>query len=232
MVVHFQNFSTPKAVVSAAAEARHALPKVQTGPLYRNVFKRGLDTLLVLMALPVTLPVVLVMALLVARDGASPFFLQKRVTKNGRIFHMVKIRTMVPDAEAYLASYLAKNPAARREWDETQKLKDDPRITRVGRLLRKTSLAELPQLWNVLKGDMSLVGPRPMMVDQQDLYPGRAYYALRPGITGSWQVSDRNNGTFAGRAKFDAEYYANLSLATDLSILLRTVSVVVRGTGY
>jgi lipopolysaccharide/colanic/teichoic acid biosynthesis glycosyltransferase len=232
MVVHFQNFTAPEAVVSTSAEARHALPKVQTGHLYRSLFKRVLDVLLVLAALPVTLPVVLVMALLVARDGASPFFLQKRVTKNGRIFHMVKIRTMVPDAEGYLASYLAKNPAARREWDETQKLKDDPRITRVGRLLRKTSLDELPQLWNVLKGDMSLVGPRPMMVDQQDLYPGRAYYALRPGITGSWQVSDRNNGTFAGRAKFDAEYYANLSLATDLSILLRTVSVVVRGTGY
>ncbi len=232
MVVHFQNFRSPEAVVTTAAEALSALPKVQTGPLYRNVFKRVLDTLLVLVALPVTLPVVLVMALLVARDGASPFFLQKRVTRNGRIFHMVKIRTMVPDAETYLASYLAKTPAARREWDETQKLKDDPRITRVGRLLRKTSLDELPQLWNVLKGDMSLVGPRPMMVDQQDLYPGRAYYALRPGITGPWQVSDRNHGTFAGRAKFDAEYYANLSLATDLSILLRTVSVVVRGTGY
>lgn len=232
MVVHFQNFRSPEAVVTTAAEALSALPKVQTGPLYRNVFKRILDTLLVLIALPVTLPVVLVMALLVARDGASPFFLQKRVTKNGRIFHMVKIRTMVPDAEAHLAAYLAKNPAARREWDETQKLKDDPRITRVGRLLRKTSLDELPQLWNVLKGDMSLVGPRPMMVDQQDLYPGRAYYALRPGITGPWQVSDRNHGTFAGRAKFDAEYYANLSLATDLSILVRTVSVVVRGTGY
>ena len=232
MVVHFQNFGTPEAVVSTPAEARHSLPKVQTGPLYRSVFKRVLDTLLVLAALPITLPVVLVMALLVARDGASPFFLQKRVTKNGRVFHMVKIRTMVPDAEAHLAAHLARCPAARREWDETQKLKDDPRITPVGRLLRKTSLDELPQLWNVLKGDMALVGPRPMMVDQQDLYPGRAYYALRPGITGSWQVSDRNNGTFAGRAKFDADYYANLSLATDLSILLRTVSVVVRGTGY
>jgi lipopolysaccharide/colanic/teichoic acid biosynthesis glycosyltransferase len=216
MVVHFQNFGTPEVVVSTPAEARHSLPKVQTGPLYRSVFKRVLDTLLVLAALPITLPVVLVMALLVACDGASPFFLQKRVTKNGRVFHMVKIRTMVPDAEAHLAAHLARCPAARREWDETQKLKDDPRITPVGRLLRKTSL----------------VGPRPMMVDQQDLYPGRAYYALRPGITGSWQVSDRNNGTFAGRAKFDADYYANLSLATDLSILLRTVSVVVRGTGY
>lgn len=234
MVVHFQNFRGPEAVspILSAADALPALPRIQAGRLYRAIFKRAFDTLLILISLPVTLPAVLIMALLVARDGASPFFLQKRVTKNGRIFHMVKIRTMVPEAEAHLATYLAKNPAARREWDETQKLKDDPRITRVGRILRKTSLDELPQLWNVLRGDMSLVGPRPMMVDQQELYPGRAYYALRPGITGSWQVSDRNNGTFAGRAKFDAEYYANLSLATDLSILLRTVTVVVRGTGY
>lgn len=232
MVVHFQNFRTPEAVVTTAAEVLPSLPAIQTGHLYRSFFKRSLDILLVLIAAPVTVPVVLLMALLAARDGASPFFFQKRVTKNGRVFNMVKIRTMMPDAETHLATHLAKNPAARREWDETQKLKEDPRITGIGRILRKTSLDELPQLWNVLKGDMSLVGPRPMMVDQQDLYPGRAYYAMRPGITGSWQVSDRNNGTFAGRAKFDADYYANLSLATDLSILVRTVSVVVRGTGY
>lgn len=233
MVLHVQDFRAPEAVVATAGEARAAaLPRVQAGRLYRNGVKRALDILLVLLSLPVTLPPVLIMALLAARDGASPFFLQKRVTKNGRAFNMVKIRTMVPDAEDRLAAHLAKDPAARREWDETQKLKDDPRITRIGRLLRKTSLDELPQLWNVLKGDMSLVGPRPMMVDQQELYPGRAYYALRPGITGSWQVSDRNQGTFAGRAKFDADYYANLSFATDLSILLRTVAVVVRGTGY
>lgn len=115
MVVHFQNFSTPEAVVTTAPEARHSLPKVRTGSLYRSVLKRALDSLLVLAALPITLPVVLVMALLVARDGASPFFLQKRVTKNGRIFHMVKIRTMVPDAEAHLAAHLARCPAARRE---------------------------------------------------------------------------------------------------------------------
>jgi len=236
MAAHFQNFSSSEAVGSTAKLSQHdllhGLPLIQDGHLYRAVFKRALDITLVLLSAPVTLTAVLFMALIVAFDGASPFFLQKRVTKNGRIFHMVKIRTMVPKAEKRLAAYLAANPAAKREWDETQKLKDDPRITAIGRLLRKTSLDELPQLWNVLIGDMSLVGPRPMMVDQQELYPGRAYYALRPGITGPWQVSDRNNGTFAGRAKFDAEYYQNLSFATDLSLLLRTVAVVVRGTGY
>ena len=139
---------------------------------------------------------------------------------------------MVVDADARLAAHLAADPALRAEWDETQKLKRDPRITAVGRLLRKTSLDELPQLWNVLKGDMSLVGPRPMMPEQRALYPGRAYYQMRPGLTGPWQVSDRNAVSFAGRAEFDADYARRMSLATDLCILFLTVWVVLRGTGY
>ena len=196
------------------------------------MFKRALDVFLVILSLPVVLPVVLFMALLVARDGASPFYTQERIGRGGRIFRILKIRTMVPDADATFAAYLERNPEARQEWDSTQKLKCDPRITRIGGLLRKTSLDELPQLWNVLKGDMSIVGPRPMMVSQKTLYPGTAYYALRPGITGSWQVSDRNEGSFAGRAVYDTKYDADLSMATDLSILLRTVSVVMRRTGY
>lgn len=196
------------------------------------MFKRTLDVFLVILSLPVVLPVVLVMLILVARDGASPFYTQERIGRGGRIFRILKIRTMVPDADATFAAYLEKNPEARQEWDSTQKLKCDPRITRVGGLLRKTSLDELPQLWNVLTGDMSIVGPRPMMVSQKSMYPGTAYYALRPGITGSWQVSDRNEGSFAGRAVYDTKYDADLSMATDLSILLRTVSVVMRRTGY
>lgn len=199
---------------------------------YAAGIKRLMDLSLVILSLPLVLPLVALMAVLVACDGASPFFFQDRVGRNGRVFRLVKIRTMVPQAEARLEAHLAADPAARREWDRTQKLKSDPRITPVGRLLRKTSMDELPQLWNVLCGQMSIVGPRPMMVDQQALYPGRAYYALRPGITGAWQVSDRNEGSFAGRARYDAEYLSDLSFATDLSILIRTVSVVVRGTGY
>jgi len=131
-----------------------------------------------------------------------------------------------------LEYHLRKDPEARREWDEAQKLKRDPRITRIGRFLRKSSLDELPQLWNVLKGDMSLVGPRPMMVDQEALYPGRAYFELRPGITGPWQVSDRNESSFADRARFDNQYLDSLSLSVDLTILFRTVAVVLRCTGY
>jgi lipopolysaccharide/colanic/teichoic acid biosynthesis glycosyltransferase len=138
---------------------------------------------------------------------------------------------MVPNAEERLQEFLAKNEAARREWDAYQKLAHDPRITEFGQFLRKSSLDELPQLWNVLVGDMSLVGPRPMMLDQQDLYPGTAYYALRPGLTGTWQISDRNQSTFAQRAEFDADYERNLSFVKDLKILLSTVGVVLRATG-
>lgn len=118
------------------------------------------------------------------------------------------------------------------EWESTQKLKHDPRITRFGRFLRKSSLDELPQLWNVLKGDMSLVGPRPMLPEQRGLYPGLAYYELRPGLTGTWQVSERNESTFSKRAEFDRGYFESLSFLGDLNVLARTVSVVLRGTGY
>lgn len=139
---------------------------------------------------------------------------------------------MIVNADAQLETYLASDPTARAEWDSTQKLKVDPRITRFGRILRKSSLDELPQLWNVLKGDMSLVGPRPMMPCQRDLYPGSAYYRLRPGITGPWQVSRRNESTFADRARFDTDYDRTLSLGTDIGLLISTVRVVVRATGY
>ncbi len=139
---------------------------------------------------------------------------------------------MVPDAEMRLQACLAEDPKARAEWDATQKLKDDPRVTRMGRFLRKSSLDELPQLWNVLRGDMSLVGPRPMMLSQRAMYPGTAYYALRPGITGFWQVSERNDCEFAQRARFDADYQSRVSFLVDLTILMRTVRVVLRATGY
>lgn len=201
--------------------------------IYRNFVKRALDVALVLLSLPVTLPVILGLALVVIlQDGHLPFYTQARVGQGGRIFRFWKLRSMVWNAEGRLADHLARDPAARAEWDHCQKLKADPRITRFGKFLRKSSLDELPQLWNVLKGDMSLVGPRPMMPDQEVLYPGRAYYALRPGITGSWQISDRNETSFAARADFDASYDEALSLRHDLHILFATVGVVLRGTGY
>lgn len=200
-------------------------------PLYRRTMKRFLDVSFVLMALPIVLPVILVLAAVLKVSGNSPFFTQERVGQGGRTFRLWKLRTMVPNAEERLQEYLQRDESARREWDAYQKLSHDPRITEFGQFLRKSSLDELPQLWNVFIGDMSLVGPRPMMVDQQELYPGTAYYALRPGLTGTWQISDRNQSTFAQRAEFDADYERNLTFFMDLKILLSTVGVVLRATG-
>lgn len=200
--------------------------------MYRNRGKIFLDILLVLIMLPAVLPVVAVLAVLISLDGSAPFYRQQRIGRNGRVFKMLKLRTMVPNAEKRLEAHLARDPAARREWTSKQKLCHDPRITRLGGILRRSSLDELPQLWNVLKGDMSLIGPRPMMVDQKGLYPGRAYYRLRPGITGLWQVFGRNGTSFAERARFDDAYDAQISLKTDMRVLVRTVWVVLRCTGY
>jgi lipopolysaccharide/colanic/teichoic acid biosynthesis glycosyltransferase len=207
-------------------------PGLRRRAIYRHGAKRCLDLILVGVTLPISLPIILGMMLIVALGGNSPLYRQKRLGRGGRVFHMLKIRTMVHGADDLLEKYLEGNPEARHEWNETQKLKHDPRITKIGLFLRKSSLDELPQLWNVLMGDMSLVGPRPMMVCQKALYPCDCYFKLRPGITGLWQISERNETSFAERAEFDKKYLANLSLSQDISILLRTVAVVLRGTGY
>ncbi|MEL6620131.1 MAG: sugar transferase [Pseudomonadota bacterium] len=200
--------------------------------LYRAFGKRAFDIAFVLAVAPLGLTLVFMGALLSAVGGGHwPFYHQLRVGRGGKVFRMLKIRTMVANADAHLETYLAENPEARREWDEKQKLENDPRITRFGNILRKSSLDEMPQLWNVLKGEMSIVGPRPMMVDQQELYPGTDYYMLRPGVTGPWQISDRSQGSFAGRARFDAAYNKTLSLKNDLHILAGTAGVVLRCTG-
>lgn len=208
-----------------------AVPRSRSN-LYRSGLKRALDVVLVLLTLPAVVLLVLLLALAVMLDGGQPFYSQMRLGRGGRPFRLWKLRSMVPDADARLQAHLDQTPAARAEWDATQKLRDDPRITRVGRILRRTSLDELPQLWNVLRGDMSLVGPRPMMPSQRSLYPGRAYFALRPGLTGLWQVSKRNEASFAERASFDDDYHRRLSLALDARVLLATVRVVLRATGH
>lgn len=199
--------------------------------LYRALGKRGLDLVLTLLALPFLVPIIAGLALVIALNGGRPFYAQERIGRNGRVYRMWKLRSMVRDADACLEHHLQKDPGLRREWDSRQKLVDDPRITPIGRILRRSSADELPQLFNVLKGDMSLVGPRPMMVSQKALYPGRDYYDLLPGMTGPWQVSDRHLTTFARRAEFDLRYNRSLSLAGDLAILMATVKVVASGTG-
>lgn len=219
----------PKTMMTGATAV--PLQSADTGFSYRAHLKRGMDVALVLMAAPVVLPLVALMALLVWIGGGSAFYSQDRLGLGGRRFRMWKLRSMVIDADSALEAHLASDPAARAEWDRDQKLADDPRITRIGRFIRRTSLDELPQLWNVLTGDMSLVGPRPMLPEQRALYPGHAYFRLRPGLTGAWQVSDRNATTFAARADFDLRYDRALSLLTDLTIIVATFGVVLRATG-
>lgn len=199
---------------------------------YRRWIKRALDVGLVLLVSgPVALTVLLLALVQFASDGRNPFYSQERLGRSGSIFRMWKLRTMVCDADRMLEGYLAANPEARAEWQRHQKLTDDPRITPFGRFLRSTSLDELPQLWNVLVGDMSLVGPRPMMTSQQVLYPGTEYYAMRPGVTGFWQISERNDTSFHERADYDRRYFRSISLSTDMSVIARTVGVVVKATG-
>lgn len=201
--------------------------------LYRSAGKRLLDTFAICISLPFALPIIGLCALALWIEGGSPIYKQTRIGKDGKRFSILKLRTMVKNADQVLEDYLSKDPAMREEWDSLQKLKNDPRVTRLGGLLRATSLDELPQLINVLKGDMSLVGPRPMMVDQEDMYGNmHAYEALRPGITGLWQVSARNGNTFCYRNEVDATYESEVTLLKDFAILFKTVGVVMRRTGY
>ena len=231
MTMTFPEFSAGLGLPGDAnVRAAQALPPRRG--LYRHAFKRVLDISIILLAAPVVVPVVAALAVVVARDGGKPFYSQMRVGRGGRRFRMWKLRSMVSDADERMEDYLAANPEARVEWDTTQKLKHDPRITAVGKVLRQTSLDELPQLWNVLMGEMSLVGPRPIMLSQQVIYPGVAYYLLRPGCTGFWQTAGRNRTTFEARAEYDTAYEDALSLKTDVKILFDTIGVMLRGTGY
>lgn len=231
MTMTFPEFSAGLTMPGDAnVQAAHALPPRKG--IYRHAFKRILDVSIIVLAAPVVVPVVAALAVAVARDGGKPFYSQMRVGRGGKRFRMWKLRSMVSDADERMEDYLAAHPEARVEWDSTQKLKHDPRITAVGKILRQTSLDELPQLWNVLMGEMSLVGPRPIMLSQQVIYPGVAYYLLRPGCTGFWQTAGRNRTTFEARAEYDTAYEEALSFKTDLKILFDTIGVMLRGTGY
>ncbi|MCB1331108.1 MAG: sugar transferase, partial [Maritimibacter sp.] len=181
---------------------------------------------------PFVLPVVLLTALALWIEGGNPFYQQDRMRADGSRYKILKLRTMVQNADKKLAALLESDPALKREWEETQKLKCDPRITTIGRVLRVTSLDELPQLWNVLTGDMSLIGPRPMLPDQVAIYKGPIYWGMQPGISGLWQVSERNDRNFDYRAEMDRIYRRQVTFREDLSILVRTVIVMARRTGY
>ncbi|MCF6432742.1 sugar transferase [Leisingera sp. MMG026] len=231
MAVHQMQAANINAALKGIAQARR--PRQGSRGAYAVAGKRGLDLLLVILSLPLVLPLIALCAAALWLEGGRPFYTQARLGRGGRVFRILKLRTMVRDADHLLQYYLETDPALRREWDDTQKLKNDPRITEVGRFLRATSLDELPQLWNVATGDMSLVGPRPMMPEQLPLYgDAGAYNELRPGITGIWQVSVRNEAGFASRMHADFEYRRSLSLSRDLGLIWRTAGVVLKGTGY
>jgi len=196
--------------------------------------KRTVDVTLGLVAFVLALPVLALIALAVFLESGGPvFFTQQRVGRGNSRFRIRKFRTMVVDADEVLRSYLARNPEAQQEWEETHKLRHDPRVTRVGRFLRRTSLDELPQIWNVLRGDMSLAGPRPIVETEIPRYgSGFAFYLLtRPGLTGLWQVSGRNDTTYRRRVELDVQYVRYWTPALDFTLFLRTFGAVLRGTG-
>lgn len=198
------------------------------GQPLRRLVKLVFDLVVASLLVLICLPLFLLFALLISRDGGPVLFRHRRVGRNGRPFDCLKFRTMVPDAQQILERHLAESPAAAAEWEQNFKLRNDPRITPIGRFLRSTSLDEVPQLLNVLRGEMSLVGPRP--VTQQELsYYGRDvmfYLETRPGITGLWQVSGRSDTSYEQRVMFDTWYAKNWSLWQDIAILAKTVPVV------
>ena len=201
--------------------------------LQRSV-KRSVDILGALTFFLLLGPVYLAVALAVRISMGHPVhFWQTRMGEGGQRFRFYKFRSMVRNSENILDEYLSKNDVARTQWDTFQKLEKDPRITPLGRFIRKLSLDELPQFWNVLKGDMSLIGPRPCMERQRSLYGKHweHYCAMRPGITGLWQVSGRNRLSYAQRVELDAQYVTNWSLWLDIKILAKTVTAVISGEG-
>ncbi|MCQ0090532.1 sugar transferase [Roseovarius sp. M141] len=184
--------------------------------LYRAFGKRLVDIVFALMALPIALPILCVLALLATLYSGKPFYGQDRVGKNGRIYRMFKLRLTTKDENTCFEQHYHHG------LDGQQDVGDEPPLTGFGRFLRSSSIEDLPQLFNVLIGDMSFIGPRPMTVSQKALYPGKAYDDLRPGITGLWQITGKSAMNLTKCAVFDYQYSRNLSLASDLAILTET----------
>jgi Undecaprenyl-phosphate galactose phosphotransferase WbaP len=228
-----QVFPVPD-VPSATAQDSRA---TEHGPqqLFRYRYtKRAVDILLILLFSPLLLLALLCIAIAVRIGSPGPiFFTHRRIRRHGAFFSMWKFRTMCVNSTEVLDAYLSANPEARAEWLKTHKLRNDPRITPVGLFLRKTSLDELPQIWNVLTGSMSLVGPRPIVAAEVEKYGSHFadYCRVKPGVTGLWQVSGRSKTTYDERVQLDRAYAENWSLRGDLLILIRTLWSVVNQDG-
>ena len=200
----------------------------------QQLIKRWMDVTLIVISLPILLPVFALIALAIKLDSPGPiFYTQKRVGQDGRELRMWKFRSMVLNAETVLKTYLEQNPALRAEWEENFKLKDDPRITRVGKILRRTSLDELPQLWNVFCREMSLIGPRPIVKEEIPLYKDdfEIYKQVLPGMTGMWQISGRNDISYDERVNLDVYYVQNWSIWLDIHILMHTFITALQAKG-
>ncbi len=224
-----------RVLVAVPLPAQPLLPPRRVAPPARHAAAiRALDIVVAASALTLLVPVLLVVALAIKLFDPGPLlFAHKRLGQGGRPFRCLKFRTMTVDADQRLARLLESDPAARAEWAETQKLRSDPRITPIGRFLRRSCLDELPQLFNVLRGEMSLVGPRPIVAAEAARY-GRhflVYCSLKPGITGLWQVKREDQTSYRRRVAFDLAYARSRSLALNFVILLLTIPSVLRGQG-
>ena len=196
--------------------------------------KRGFDISIAIIAILLLTPLLATIALvLLAAQGRPVFIKHRRVGRAGAFFPCLKFRTMVRNADAVLSGVLDQNPDMRREWEQSRKLKKDPRITALGRVLRESSVDEIPQLFNVLRGDMSLVGPRPIVTEEVSFYGPKIqhYYRVRPGLTGAWQVGGRSEVAFSHRVELDTAYVTAWSFKTDIKILLQTVPAVLKRKG-
>jgi undecaprenyl-phosphate galactose phosphotransferase len=200
-----------------------------------RIIKRTFDILFSLLVILILLPVYILIAILVKISSKGPiFYKHKRIGKDGKCIEIYKFRTMYENADEMLKKILENDENLKKEWETYYKLKNDPRITPIGKILRKFSLDELPQFFNVLKGDLSVVGPRPVVKDELEKYYGefkKFYLAVKPGITGLWQVSGRNNTTYEDRVKLDTIYVINWSLWLDIIIILKTLKVIIKKEG-
>lgn len=211
------------------------IPEKTDSLLIRKIFKRLIDILGGIVGTFVLIPLTIGIAIanLICKDNGPIFYSQYRMGKNGKLFKMYKYRSMVVGADEKLKKYLEENEEARKEYKKYKKLKHDPRITKVGEFIRKTSLDEFPQFINVLKGDMSLVGPRPYLEREKEDMNGYYKYitTFKPGLTGLWQISGRSDVDFATRIDLDMQYYYNHSLKGDIKILFKTAMKLVKREG-